>query len=101
MDNLDQNQVEQLGQDPSLIEAVTMLLKQLDRAEQEARQARIKQEKELIEVTKNVKENHENHNVLTSRMIYSEKLIADIQRAQKKAESRLAQVEFSRPNLIT
>ena len=47
IDNLVQNQVAQLGQDPSLIEVATVLLKQSARAEQEARQARMKQETEL------------------------------------------------------
>ena len=59
VDDIVEAQVNQLGKDPSLIEVATMLLKQSTRAEHEARQARLKQEKELIETIRVVKANRE------------------------------------------
>ena len=94
IDDIVQAQVGHLGKDPSLIEVATMLLKQSTRAEHEARQARLKQEKELIETIRVVKANREDLADLKVRSDKSEKSITDIYTAQNNAEQRIAQVEF-------
>ena len=53
-----QDQVDQLGQSPSLVQAVTVLLKQSARSELEARQARQQQHTNLVETVKVLKEHH-------------------------------------------
>ena len=53
-----QGQVDQLGEEPSLLQAVTVLLKQSARTEHEARQARQQQQHNLVETVKVVKSNH-------------------------------------------
>ena len=89
-----QDQVKELGDDPSLIQAVTVLLQQSARAEYEARKTRLAHEKEFVEVVKVVKENHDNIVQLKSRTEKTEKAYVDIHEAQSKAESRLSQLEY-------
>ena len=87
-------QLEELGSDPSLTQAVSILLKQSARAEIESRRVRLQQEKDLVEVVKVIKTQHNDIVSLKENSEVTDKAVSDLKDNHHSLEFRLQQVEF-------
>ena len=89
-----QAQVEQLGNEPSLLQAVTVLLKQSAKSEHEARQARQLQQQQLRETAKVVRTHHSEIEILKEGFTDTNTKVSEVKDSQGKFEQRMCQVEY-------
>ena len=87
-----QDQVDQLGQSPSLVQAVTVLLKQSARSEQEARQARQQQHRNLVETVKVLKEHHAEIEVIKEKVNTKDENVSKMNQKQTDLENRVSRM---------
>ena len=90
-----QDQVDQLGQSPSLVQAVTVLLKQSARSELEARQARQQQHTKLVETVKVLKEHHTDIEGIKEKVNTTEVSVEEVKKNQTDLEKRMLQMEYT------
>ena len=94
LEDIVQKQIDKLGPKPTLLQAVSVILKQSAKAEYEARKACHKFEQDLTETKNMVHSNQININNLKEKVVQSEQVMAGIQGSQQNLETRVNQMEF-------
>ena len=87
-------QVEQLGPEPSLTQAVTLLLTQSAKAEHEARQGRQQLENNLRQAVNVVKSHHSEIETIKESAAVTENTVVDLKDGQIYLEERIGQMEY-------
>ena len=88
-----QKEIEKLGDNPTLTEAVGLILRQSAKAESEARKASLKLEQDVAKALKTVQSNQADIKFLNERVDKSNKVIESVRGDHQIMEARLGQVE--------
>ena len=94
IEGLVQSQLEKLGDNPSIIDAVSVLLKQSAKAECEARKVTKKLEHGMAETFKIAQANRADISTLKNKVEHSDQVVTGLQQNHQNLEARLNQIEF-------
>ena len=94
VEGLVRKHLEELGDNPSLIDAVSVILKQSAKAECEARKVTQKLEYDMAETLKIARDNQAEIGTLKNKVELSDQAVAGIQERHHSLEARLNQMEF-------